>query len=106
MPPKGFRGPRPKIDSKTFPRLIKMLFKSYKWQMIAVMFCVLISALAGSCTGIFLEKVITAITEKDIQAVNNVVIFMASIFVLAIACGTAKGLIMASVTQGFPPCSG
>ena len=101
MPPKGFRGPRPEINKETFPRLIKMLFKNYKWQFIAVAFCVLVSALAGSSTGIFLEKIITAITVGDAESLKNVVIFMASLFVLAIAGGTAKGLIMANVTQGF-----
>ena len=101
MPPKGFRGPRPTINKDTFPRLIKMLFKNYKWQFFAVSFCVIIASIAGSSTGIFLEKIITAITEKDAETLKNVVIFMASLFVLAIACGTAKGLIMANVTQGF-----
>ena len=41
MPPKGFRGPRPTINKETFPRLIKMLFKNYKWRLIAVAFCVI-----------------------------------------------------------------
>ena len=58
MPPKGFRGPKPEIKKETFPRLLKMLFKEFKWQLLVVIVCVLLASVAGSSTGIFLENVI------------------------------------------------
>lgn len=101
MPPKGFRGPRPKVQKSTFPRLLKMLAQEYKWHLIAVVACVVIAAVAGSSTGIFLENIITAIKNKDYDALTGIVIFMACLFVLAVVAAFLRGQLMSSVTQGF-----
>ena len=101
MPPKGFRGPKPEIKKETFPRLLKMLFKEFKWQLLVVIVCVLLASVAGSSTGIFLENVISAIIAGDYNALLGVVIVMICLFALAILGGVIRALIMANVTQGF-----
>ena len=101
MPPKGFRGPKPEIKKETFPRLLKMLFKEFKWQLLVVIVCVLLASVAGSSTGIFLENVISAIIAGDYNALLGVLIVMICLFALAILGGVIRALIMANVTQGF-----
>lgn len=101
MPPKGFRGPKPEIKKETFPRLLKMLFKEFKWQLLVVIVCVLLASVAGSSTGIFLENVISAIMAGDYNALLGIVIVMICLFALAILGGVIRSLIMANVTQGF-----
>ena len=101
MPPKGFRGPRPKVQKSTFPRLVKMLVAEYKWHLLGVIACVVIAAVAGSSTGIFLENIITAISEKDSKALTGIVIFMICLFVCAIISAFLRGQLMAKVSQGF-----
>ena len=101
MPPKGFRGPRPKVQKSTFPRLVKMLVAEYKWHLLGVIACVVIAAVAGSSTGIFLENIITAISEKDSKALTGIVIFMICLFVCAIISAFLRGQLMARVSQGF-----
>ena len=98
--PKG-RGPRPKIDKATLPTILKWLLKSYKWRILLVLVFVAIASIATASTGIFLEKVITAISNKDYNALLSVIYLMVTIFVLATISNVAKGFIMATVTQGF-----
>lgn len=103
MPPMSgkARGPRAKVDKKTLPRLLKMLFKNYKWQLLLVGICLVVSAVASSLGGIFLKNVTSAITEGSFDKLKSVLIVMACIFSLGVAANLARTLIMANVTQGF-----
>lgn len=94
-------GPRAKVNKKVLPRLMKMLFKSYWWQLIIVGVCIVVSALGTSISGIFLKNVVSAIKAQDIDAFWAVIRTMILVYVLAIAAQTTRSLIMATVTQGF-----
>ena len=80
---------------------MKMLFKSYWWQLIIVGVCIVVSALGTSISGIFLKNVVSAIKAQDIDAFWAVIRTMILVYVLAIAAQTTRSLIMATVTQGF-----
>ena len=93
--------PRMKVNKNVLPRLMKMLFKSYWWQLIIVGVCIVVSALGTSISGIFLKNVVSAIKAQDIDAFWAVIRTMILVYVLAIAAQTTRSLIMATVTQGF-----
>ena len=93
--------PRMKVNKNVLPRLMKMLFKSYWWQLIIVGVSIVIAALGTSISGIFLKNVVSAIKAQDIDAFWGVIRTMILIYVLAISAQTVRSLIMANVTQGF-----
>ena len=41
-------GVRPKVKKGTMKRLLKMLFSEYKWQMLIIALCLIVSAVGGS----------------------------------------------------------
>ena len=43
-----------KVNKGTFKRVLKGLSTSYKFQMIVVLVCLVVSAVAGSCNSIFI----------------------------------------------------
>ena len=99
--PRGMRGPKPKINKGTLPRLLKLLFTKYKWRLIIVMFCIAIASSSTAATGIFLKNVITSIENKNIEGLMLIVFVMAGLYVLSILSDLTRSLIMADVTQGF-----
>lgn len=101
MPRPGFKGPRAKVKKTTLPRLLKQLFKNYKWQLIVVGICLLISSVAGSAAGIFLKNITVSITNGDKNAFIGIISVMICVFIVAIIAGLVRSLIMASVTQSF-----
>lgn len=106
MPPAGPRrggprGPRPKIQKGTLPRLLKVLLKNYKFHLIFVLFCILVSSITTGSLGIFLKNVITTIMNKDYSGLISLVLLMAGLYVLSILADLTRSLVMAKVTQGF-----
>lgn len=101
MPRPGFKGPRAKVKKTTLPRLLKQLFKTYKWQLIVVGICLLISSVAGSAAGIFLKNITAAISNGDGDTFIGIISIMICVFIVAIIAGLVRSLIMASVTQSF-----
>ncbi len=93
--------PRMKVNKNVLPRLMKMLFKSYWWQLIIVGVSIVIAAFGTSISGIFLKNVVSAIKAQDIDAFWGVIRTMILIYVLAISAQAVRSLIMANVTQGF-----
>lgn len=92
---------RMKVNKNVLPRLMKMLFKSYWWQLIIVGVSIVIAALGTSISGIFLKNVVSAIKAQDIDAFWGVIRTMILIYVFAISAQAVRSLIMANVTQGF-----
>ncbi len=105
MPPMGprghQRGPKPKVDKSTLPRLLKVLFKNYKWSLLLVLAFIIISSVTTASLGIFIKNVITAISDKKYDALINIVVLMGSLYVLSILLDLFRSLIMARVTQSF-----
>lgn len=99
--PNKFKGPRAKVDKATFPRLMKALLKQYKWQLILVLFCLIVASVAGASGGIFLKNVVTEITEKDWQGFKTVISVMIVLVAVAVVANLIRSLVMAKVTQGF-----
>ncbi len=96
----GFK-PKQKVNKSTLPRLMKALFKNYKWKLLLVGICLIISAIGGAAAGIFLKNVTASIAACDWGMFMNVLIVMICIVVAAVIASLLRSLIMADVTQGF-----
>ncbi len=110
MPRKGGSkgAPHGKAKKGTLKRLLGMLFKENKKLMIAVFFCLTVTAITGVLSSVFLNLLLTQINigvVKGIQAVVwelvKIFITMGVIYGTSILCSFIYTRLMAVVTQKF-----
>ena len=98
-----------KESLKMIPKLLKYLFHYYKFSMAIVIFCIVITAVAGASNGLFLERiiddVITPGLKNGFDSVKDTLIFwmivMISVYSVGVLAGLVYTQIMAYVGQGF-----
>ncbi len=113
--PVGPGGPRPgqmgprgeKPDAKTVKRTFAYLL-DYKWRLIAVVICIIISALVSVVSSLFLKTLIDGyikplLTESspDYSGLLVAILTMGGIYLVGVLAGLTYNLIMATVTQGI-----
>ena len=94
---------------KTLGKLLKYMFHYYRWQLILVICCIAVTAVAGISSSIFLEiltdDVITPGLEQGFEAVKGtlytIIGIMVGIYVFALICSFTYNRMMAVITQGF-----
>ncbi len=94
---------------KTLGKLLKYMFHYYRWQLVLVICCIAVTAVAGISSSIFLEiltdDVITPGLEQGFDAVKGtlytIIGIMAGIYVFALICSFTYNRMMAVITQGF-----
>ena len=102
----------PKVSSfKVLGRLIAYLFRYYKFRLIAVFFCITVTAAAGISSSVFLnltiDKVITPLAHGEAtweelrRNLFYIIGGMGLIYVIALAASFFYNQTMAVVTQGF-----
>ncbi len=113
--PRSIKAKLTKENLKTLPKLLKYLFKFYKWQMILVFFLLTIVAIASTSSSVFLPIIINTISYTDpltkITYINSfdsikndliiIAIVLASIHVLGVIAAILYTQIMAFISQGF-----
>ena len=102
---------RPPMNKGVLKRILKLLFKTYPWQMALVCVCLVIVSFSSTIAGLFMSKFITiidkTITTKEIapvDALNEIsmlVLIMLSIYAIGWVCNFVYTRIMAIVTQSF-----
>ena len=99
---------RPPINKAALGRILKILFKEYKPQMILVTVCIVLVSIASTIAGIFMNQYIQMIEEgleKGIDAVFSkivtAVLIMLSIYAVGWIASFVYSRIMAIVTQSF-----
>ena len=99
---------RPPVKKGVLGRILKLLFKEYKWQMTAVAVCIVLVSLASTIAGLFMNQFIEYIEEgleSGIDAVLmkivSAVLIMLSIYAVGWVASFAYTRIMAVVTQSF-----
>lgn len=106
----GRRGAPPKkINKNTLRRLLKYVFKYYKFQLLLVFFCLILTACGGLVSSIFMQKNIDEVMQpgriNDLASVKDVLIknitIMIVAYAIAVLASFAYNRIMASVTQGM-----
>ena len=108
-PNKGFKGgPKAKDSKGSFMRLLKLLFSYYKPALIVVGICIIISALAGTVSSLFLNKIIILIGDGLKIGLDGIyaglirlIAIMAGLFLLGVLSTLVYTRLMAIVTQGF-----
>ena len=107
--PRGFKGgPKAKNTKGTLLRLFKFLFKYYKIYLIIVAVCILLSALAGTVSSLFLNQLLLVIGDGINTGFNSVsgrlmqvIGLMIGFYALGVITTFIYSQLMAVVTQGF-----
>ena len=108
MPPRrGFVTDK-KIDPKSLLRLLKYVFKKYKFQLVIVAICIMISSVASVIAATFMQRLIDEVIlpgiDSGMSAVGNdlikIIKTMASIYLMGLLANTLYNQIMAFVGQG------
>ena len=94
---------------KTLGKLLRYMAHYYKWEFLLVVFCIIVNAVAGISSSVFLEmlvdEVITPGLSLGFDAVKDklsvIVGIMAGIYAFGLICSLVDTQIMAIVTQGF-----
>ena len=94
---------------KTLGKLLRYMAHYYKWEFLLVVFCIIVNAVAGISSSVFLEmlvdEVITPGLSLGFDAVKDklsvIVGIMAGIYAFGLICSLVYSQIMAIVTQGF-----
>ena len=97
-------GPMGKPDGATIKRLLGYIFKDYKF---LVLVCIILNALAGVVSSLFLQKLIDDYITPLIGTANPVFTpllkalgIMAVIYLVGIVSGFAYNRIMVTISQG------
>ena len=93
----------------TMTRLIKYLFKLYKFRLILVIICIFLTAAGAVCSSVFIQKIIDDVITPGLATSFSAVkptllkllITMLSIYTVAIIASVTYTQIMAYVTQSF-----
>ena len=109
MGSKGIKGgPKAKNAKGTVTRLFKYLFKYYKSYLVIVGICIILSAVSGTVSSLFLNQLVLIITEGlkvGYSAVYakllRIILMMIGFYLVGIVSAFVYTRLMAIVTQGF-----
>ena len=104
-PGKGVRVPGEKPDAKTVKRVLSYLV-AYKWRLLAVVLCIVFSALAGVYGSKFLQTLIDGYIKPlilenstDMSGLLREIIILAIVYVLGALASFTYNRIMVVVSQ-------
>ncbi len=92
----------------TLPRLLKMLFSYYKWWLVVIFVCIIVTAFSSTASSLFMNIYITHIEEglksgwdAVAQKVFGTTIALVVIYLIGIITSFSFSRLMAVITQGF-----
>ena len=108
MPPRGPRGPMPKLKKGVVKRTLKMVFQFYPVRICIIIFCILFNAAVSSIPSVFMQQIIGIIEESwqsgDWAAVSgeifSTVAVLAVLYILSLISAVVYNQMGATVTQG------
>ncbi len=108
---RGMRVPKGAIKKGTFGRLMKMLFKYYRWRMLLVFFCLIFSAAGSLVSSVYMQQVVDSVITPALEAggmtdaisktLIGLIVMMVTVYLLVIISSFLYSRIMAVVTQGM-----
>ncbi len=110
MKGRGMPVPKGSIKKGTLGRLLKTLFKYYKWRMIAVLACILISSVGSLVSSVYMQLLVDEVitpaakvgfTSQLKSELVGLIIMMVVVYGLVILTSFLYTRIMATVTQGM-----
>ncbi len=106
---RGMPVPKGAIKKGTLSRLLKLVWKHYRWQMIVVFICILINACGTLVSSLFVKTLTDDIIAEGVRSglssvqseLVGLIVAMAIAYGLVIVAGFFWHRIMATVTQGM-----
>ena len=107
---RGMPVPKGMIKKGTFKRLLKTAFQYYKWRLIFVFACILLSSVGGLVSSIYMQMLVDDVITPAMETSFNsalqaklmgLVIMMVSVYSIVIFTSFLYTRIMATVTQGM-----
>lgn len=96
-----------KAKKGTFGRLVKILFKEFKWQLILVMICIVITSFGNLASSIFVKNITDTLTDAikaqtdPWEKLTPLLIMMAGIYIVGLLGSFTWNYVMAITTQKF-----
>ncbi len=109
MKGRGMPVPKGAIKKGTLGRLLKTVFKYYKWRMILVLVCILLSSVGSLVSSVYMQSLIDEVitpasaqgfTEEIQSRLVGLIVMMATVYGTVIVASFLYTRIMATVTQG------
>lgn len=115
MPKGPMRGrmpiPKGMIKKGTFGRILKMVFKYYKWQILLVLGCLIFTAAGSLVSSVYMQQVVDNVITPALDAggmnseilktLTTLIIVMVTVYTLVVLTTYIQARIMAVVTQGM-----
>ena len=109
---RGMPVPKGAIKKGTFGRLLKMLFKYYKWRVILIFVCIAISSIGSLVSSIYMQMLVDDVITPALSSVGGftaeiqgrligLIIMMVVAYTLVTLCSFLYTRIGATVTQGM-----
>ncbi|MBQ4270097.1 MAG: ABC transporter ATP-binding protein, partial [Clostridia bacterium] len=105
---RGMPVPKGSIKKGTLGRLLKFVFKHYKWRMLFIFLCIIVNAMGSLVSSIFVQSLVDDVIIPGVAQgfdevkakLIGVVVAMSCIYGTVILAGFFWHRIMATVTQG------
>ena len=109
---RGMPIPKGAIKKGTLSRLLKTVFKYYKWQLVIVVFCILLSSVGSLVSSIYMQMLVDEVITPALSDVGGftaelqgklmgLILMMVIVYGLVVFCSFLYTRIMATVTQGM-----
>ncbi len=109
---RGMPVPKGVVKKGTFGRLLKTLFKYYKWRMVAIFACIAISSIGSLVSSIYMQMLVDDVITPALGSVGGLsaeiqgrliglIIMMVVAYTLVTLCSFLYTRIGATVTQGM-----
>ena len=109
---RGMPVPKGAIKKGTLGRVLKTVFKYYKWQMLAILLCIVVSSVGGLVSSVYMQMLVDDVITPAISNVGGftaelqgkligLIVMMVTVYGLVIACNYIYTRIGATVTQGM-----
>ena len=103
-----------KAKKGTMPRLLKMLFKEFKWQLVIALVCIIFASISNFTSSIFVKNITNTIDEairskglptytEEIfaQNITKILLIMGGVYIVGLISSYVWNLMMALITQKF-----
>ena len=106
---RGMPVPKGAIKKGTLGRLLKTVFKYYKWQLVVVLVCILLSSVGSLVSSVYMQLLVDTVITPAMESgfgdalkarLTGLIVMMGVVYTLVILCSFLYTRLMATVTQG------
>ena len=100
MGPKRYGG-KNTAKKGTLTKLLKLLFKNHKFKLMLMLLCIVVAAVGGSASSVFLKEVADVMLSGNWNAFLQIILLMIIVYISATIAGFFQTRLGAVITQGF-----